>query len=343
MKIKNYLFGNFAQIFFPIFFVLFFIASVVIFIRIAGVTFIVKINFLELATLYLYTLPTMIFFVIPLSFFIACSVALSRLSYDYELIVLFALGMNPLKIIKIFLPIALLISFTMLVISIVLTPLSESAYKSFLEERKNDININLQSGEFGQRLGDWLVHIQESKDKSNLYENIVMFSSDSKKGGLITAKQALLQNNEGIVEVILKDGTLYKNEDNIVEEVDFERFVIRNILGNFDEYNLGVYEFWNRAFYENKRQEKTQRDLSMFVLVSLMPLFSLFFIPLLGIKNPRYQRNHVVMQSIGMIGIFYGLIYLGATYTPFFAMVFIPIFWIVLGYLGYKKYIARFY
>ncbi|WP_416825092.1 LptF/LptG family permease, partial [Helicobacter ganmani] len=133
MRIKNFLFHSFAQIFFPIFLVLFFIASVVIFIRIASVTFVIKISFFELLSLYFYTLPTMIFFVIPLSFFIACVLGLSRLSFDYELPVLFALGMNPQVIIKIFLPIALLASFSLLILSLVLTPLSDVAYRQFLE------------------------------------------------------------------------------------------------------------------------------------------------------------------------------------------------------------------
>ena len=119
MRIKNFLFQSFAQIFFPIFLVLFFIASIVIFIRIASVTFVVKITFIELLSLYFYTLPTMLFFVIPLSFFIACVLGLSRLSFDYELPVLFALGMNPKIIVKIFLPIAILASCSLLILSVI--------------------------------------------------------------------------------------------------------------------------------------------------------------------------------------------------------------------------------
>ena len=343
MRIKNYLFLNFAQVFFPIFLVLFFIASVVIFIRVAGVTFIVKISFLELLTLYFYTLPTMIFFVIPLSFFIACVIALSRLSYDYELPVLFALGMNPFRIIIIFFPIALLVSFTLLVISLVLTPLSENAYKSFLEERKNDININLQAGEFGQRLGSWLVHVQENKKGTNAYKNIVMLSNDKKNGGLIASKDAFLQNNEGIMEAHLQNGVFYRTQEKILEKVDFKNLIIRSTITDFSEYNLGVIDYWKRAFSDNKRKKKTQRDLSMFFLISLMPLISLFFVPLLGVKNPRYQKNYTILQALGLLLILYGIIYLGATNAPFVSMIVIPIFWALLGYLGYKKYIARYY
>ncbi|WP_297814286.1 LptF/LptG family permease [uncultured Helicobacter sp.] len=347
MRIKNFLFQSFAQIFFPIFLVLFFVASVVIFIRIASVTFVVKITFFELLSLYFYTLPIMIFFVIPLSFFIACVLGLSRLSFDYELPVLFALGMNPQIIMKVFLPIALLASFSLLVLSLVLAPLSDVAYRQFLEERKNSININLQAGEFGQKLGEWLVYVQKRNKDKNVYENIVLLSlakrKDKEKGGLIFAKEAKISNLNGTMEVTLKDGKVYRKPNENVERIGFDRLILRNTINVLDKSDLGLIEYWKRAFYPNSRQEKTKRNLSMYILLSLFPLISLFYYPFLGIKNPRYQKNYTILQAMVVVGIFYALMYLCASYIPLIGLVLLPTAWVISGYWLYRRYIGRFY
>lgn len=346
MRIKNFLFQSFAQIFFPIFLVLFFIASIVIFIRIASVTFVVKITFIELLSLYFYTLPTMLFFVIPLSFFIACVLGLSRLSFDYELPVLFALGMNPQIIVKIFLPIAILASFSLLILSLVLTPLSDVAYRQFLEERKSNININLQAGEFGQKLGEWLVYVQKSGGDNNVYENIVLLSlakNGKENRGLIFAKEAEISNSNGTMEAVLKDGKVYRKPNENIEQIHFERLILRNTINSLDKSHIGVMEYWKRAFYPNGRQEKTKRNLSMSILLSLFPVISLFYYPLLGIKNPRYQKNYTILQAMAIIGIFYALMYLCASYIPLIGSVLLPIVWIISGYWLYRHYIGRFY
>ncbi|TLD84055.1 LptF/LptG family permease [Helicobacter sp. MIT 11-5569] len=345
MRIKNFLFQSFAQIFFSVFLVLFFIASVVIFIRIAGVTFVVKISFFELLTLYFYTLPTMLFFVIPLSFFVACVLGLSRLSFDYELPVLFALGMSPKQIIKIFLPIALLASISLFVLSLVLTPLSDIAYRQFLEERKSSIDINLQAGEFGQKLGEWLVYVQKGKD--NIYENIVLLSlqkgENSQKDGLIFAKEASIENTDGVMEAHLKNGKIYRKISDGIEYIGFEVMILRSIIDFSGDGNIGLLEYWKRAFYENARQDKVKRNLCMYVLLSLFPLISLFYFPLLGVKNPRYQKNYTILQTMGVVGIFFALMYLSATYIPLLGMLLLPTIWAFGGYFFYKRYIARFY
>lgn len=344
MRIKNFLFQSFAQVFFPIFLVLFFIASVVIFIRIAGLTFVVRISYMELLTLYVYTLPTMLFFVIPLSFFVACVLGLSRLSFEYELPVLFALGMSPKTIIKIFLPIAILVSISLCILSLVLTPLSDIAYRQFLEERKSSIDINLKAGEFGQKLGEWLVHVQKS-DNENTYENIVLLSLDStnKRDGLIIAKRAKISNNDGVMEADLQEGRVYRGDSEGIEQINFDTMILRRAVDFAGDSNLGLVEYWKRAFYFNHSQNKIKRNLSMYVLLSFFPLMSLFYFPLLGVKNPRYQKNYTILQTMLVIGIFFTLMYLCATHIPLIAIVVFPPLWAFSGYLLYRHYIARIY
>lgn len=55
-------------------------------------------NVVELFTLYLYSVPNILFYTLPISFFIALVIALGKLSSEYELIVITSFGLNPTKI-----------------------------------------------------------------------------------------------------------------------------------------------------------------------------------------------------------------------------------------------------
>lgn len=135
--LKRYLFTSFAQIFFPFFFVLLFIASVVLLIDIAGRTYVVKMSFLDLGTLFLYLIPSSLFFIIPITFFASVVLGISRLAYEYELMVCFSLGSKPLDIVRFFLPITLLATMILLIFSLVMLPLANSASKNFVAKKKS--------------------------------------------------------------------------------------------------------------------------------------------------------------------------------------------------------------
>ena len=98
-SIRNYLFLSFGRLFFIFFIILFFISSIVILIGIAQVTFVVKMSFADLFWLYLYSLPNSILFILPITFLATAILSLSKLSYDYELLVFFSLGISPNQII----------------------------------------------------------------------------------------------------------------------------------------------------------------------------------------------------------------------------------------------------
>lgn len=122
MKLKGYLLSQLGNSFFPIFLGLFFITSIIFLVRIASLTSVVTINFLELGTLYSYVIPNILFYTLPVSFFISLVITLSKLSSEYELIVITSFGLNPKNILKIFLPVTFIISVSLLIISLGLIP-----------------------------------------------------------------------------------------------------------------------------------------------------------------------------------------------------------------------------
>ena len=116
MKLKQYLYSQLAITFFPIFLGLFFITSVVFLVKIASLTSIITINFAELFTLYAYVIPQIIFYTMPISFFISLVITLSKLSSEYELTVITSFGLNPVNVLKIFFPITMLLSAILLIV-----------------------------------------------------------------------------------------------------------------------------------------------------------------------------------------------------------------------------------
>ena len=80
MKLKQYLFSQLAITFFPIFLGLFFITSVVFVVKIASLTSIITIDFFELFTLFAYVVPQILFYTMPVSFFLSLVITLAKLA-----------------------------------------------------------------------------------------------------------------------------------------------------------------------------------------------------------------------------------------------------------------------
>ena len=122
MRLSNYLHSQLAISFFPIFLGLFFITSVVYLLKIASLTSVITMTSFELLKLYIYSIPHVIFYTLPISFFISLTICLSKLSSEYEMVVITSYGLNPLNIIKIFLPLTTILTIFLLVISLGLIP-----------------------------------------------------------------------------------------------------------------------------------------------------------------------------------------------------------------------------
>ena len=135
-RVSRYLLKHFSELFSSLFFILFFITSVVFFIKLTAMTAIIKMNFLELGTLYIYLLPRTLIYTLPLTFFIALCITLFNLSKENETIVLFTLGYNPKKIAQLFLGLSSILSLVLILDIFVLIPISKQLNTNFLEYKK---------------------------------------------------------------------------------------------------------------------------------------------------------------------------------------------------------------
>ncbi len=336
---KRYLFYSVAQIFLPFFIVLFFIASVVLLIGLATVTQFVKLNIWDLGQIFLYSMPNGIFFIIPITFFCACVLGLSKLSFDYELLVLFSLGIAPRKILGMFVGISVFVSIVLLFFSLALIPLSKSAYANFMAQKRAEVNINIKAGEFGQKLGDWLVYVDRVRDKH--YEGLVLFSSNlESQESFVLAQEGEIINDDGVFTLILRNGSAYFTEPNQVQRVDFAQMRVNTKL---DEVNLSSYDlwaYWKSAFEGNHSQA---RRLAQALITSLFPIASVFLIVLFGVANPRFHKNLSYAYLLISVGGYFVAMHILSQNAPFVGIIFLPLVWFIGSYLLYRRFIVRVY
>ncbi len=339
MLLKRYILRSISEMFFPFFFVLFFVSSIILLLNIAMLTNGIQLSLKDLVLLYIYGIPANTFFVVALTFYSACILGLSKLSYDSEMLVFFSLGVSPKDIIKMLLPLCGLVSFVLFMFSFVMTPQSKQAYRDFISFKKNEINVNLKPGDFGQKIGDWLVYVDDKK--GNMYHGLVLYSisTEQSKDNFILANTGKIENKKGVLELILYDGQAYFKDKEYLQNIKFKEMVVRNFIVASTDSENSLYEYWMDAFRGSSKQLKR---FSQSFCTSLFPLVSIFFILFFGIKNPRFHKNYAYFYVLGSGSIYLLSMYLLSMKFPALSLM-LPFVWLFAGWYFYKKYIKRFY
>ena len=338
MKLKQYLYSQLAITFFPIFLGLFFITSVIFLVKIASLTSIITINFSELFTLFAYVVPQILFFTMPISFFLSLVITLAKLSSEYELTVITSFGLNPINILKLFLPITLVISSVLLIVSVGLIPKTKFLTKQFLEKKKKEANFNIKASEFGQKFGDWLVYISEKDDK--VYDEVKLFKTEKKEDQFIVSKTAILDNDKGFLSFKLEDGKAFIINEKEFNQVNFKSMYINDSIADSQTVVFtDSYNYWKDNIAKNIDTD----DLTLYILTSLFPLLSLFLVITFGYFNPRYEKNRAVFYSLISIVLYYILIKTIGDKILLNALYVIPAIWIFGTYLFYSRTIQKEY
>jgi lipopolysaccharide export system permease protein len=334
--VKKQILTSLKESFFSIFIPIFIISTLVSLAQISSLTSVISINFTELMMLYAISLPSVLLYILPLSFFIGATIAISKLSGEYELLVLFALKLNPLNIAKILLPMALYISMISIFISIVLVPKAHYIKKQFISMKKQDAQLNLQANQYSQKLGDWFVFIEKKElinDKVR-YKNLVLFKSDNDTNSLITADEAYMQKTKHALLFHLISGKTTINSNDTINQINFEKMTIQNNLPSFRNISslTDVVEYW-----QDKIKDSGKMYLLDIVLVGLLPLCSLVLYLVIGIYNPRHNKNHSVALSI--LGVVIYIIIIKNYFVPddkYIQGMLFPFAWLFISYIFYR-------
>ena len=330
--------SSFTMLFFSIFLPLYIIASVIFLIKMAHVTSVVQLSVAELTKLYLFMLPDLLFYTLPITFFIAAILSLYKFSTDNEMIVFFALGIKPNFLLRIFLLPATLLSLLLFFNSIILFPHAKTLSKNFLLYKKSEAKFNLSSSEFGHNFGGWLLYIgKENSDGS--YGDVVLFHKDKKEELFITAKQAEIINKNGVLKMKLSDGEGNNYTVDTMSEMIFEEMYINDVMRMYLYKYQDPISYWLDPF---ERDDKI-KHLLKYTLFSLFPLLTLFLILSIGITHDRHQKGFVYLYLFITILLYFGL---GNVLHKAFSFYVTPLFiflWLMGSYgIYHKKILTRF-
>lgn len=338
MKLNKYLYSQLTQVFYPIFFALFFITSIIFLVKIASLTSVITLSFSELFLLFSYNLPSIIFYTLPFTFFISLVITLSKLSSEYELAVITSFGLNPIKILKVFLPVSIIFTGLLLVLSLGLIPKTKHLSKEFINQKKKEAQFNIKASEFGQKFGDWLIYIEN--EKNGQYTNLKLFKNDDKSNQFIVSNKAELINKDGNLSFKLIDGKVFITKEDEVTQINFDSMFINDTISSKNQVIFtNSYDFWKNQLSKNWDID----DFNLFVLVSIFPLISSFLIITFGYFNPRYEKNRAVMKSIIAIIIYYAFIMTIKDKMALHALYVIPFIWIIGSYYLYSNSVKKEY
>lgn len=341
-RVQRYFFSNFIGTFASLFSTLFLIMSIIFFLRIASITSFIEINFIELLKLYLFMLPRILIFTIPIAFFVALTMALFRLSKENETIVIFTIGYETKKLTKFFIFVSVVISMIMLFVSLFMMPVAENLKDNFIDYKKTRATLNIKPNEFGQRFSDWLVFIEDESSENNrtIYKNLVMYypSKKDEKERIILANSGEFVSENGGFAMKLYEGKAYTIDNSKWHITEFEDMIIRTATNNRIKESSKVLKYWQEMSKDKKRRE----EFSIYTLVSLFPLASVLFAISLGIVTYRYEKGFVYVGIFGVLFGYFALIML-LSKNPSLA---IPITFLasfILSMISYRLKIAKRY
>jgi len=325
LKLNKYLINNFFSSFFTLFSILFIIASMVLLITISNMTAILKITISEFLYLYVLSLPEIIFYTLPLTFFITSAIAISKLFENSELITVLALGTTPKKIVRPFLYLSIFATILLLVITFFSIPTSQILYKNFINIKKTESQFNFAPSSIGQKIGIWNIFIE--KKIKNSYKNIILYNSQ--KNIFIHANKAKTHRENNYFILSLYNGTLYNQDKNTIK-MNFKHLDLNQKI------SIKKLSLNNIKEYLQKYKTKTNK----YFLISLFPIISFFFLASISFFHNRYQKNHSIIYALIISVIYYAIVF--TTYKNLYAILFIIPIFIFLAKLIERKRIKQF-
>lgn len=327
-KLRRYILSNLSLLFFSIFLPLFAIASVIFMIKLATYTAVIQLSVAEMGKLYLFVLPELFFYTLPIAFVVSGALALYRLSNDNEMVVVFSLGIPPLFIARILNKPALLLSLLLFIDFLVVTPYIKNISRNFIEQKRAEAKFNLSASEFGHSFGEWMLFINQSDNANRAYGDIVLFSKEMKEEILIYAKNAELINDNGVLQFRLDDGQSYSYSNDIYRQMPFKTAYINDMLSNDPTVFRNILDYWTNV---ERREQKDQTFITS-TLLSLFPVISVYLIIALGIVHARHQNRWIYLWLFLSIVGFYSAAIVAQQWIGFHTIWVVAIGWILLTY-----------
>ena len=337
-KLQRYNIHNLSILFLSIFLPLFAIASVIFLIKLSTYTAVIHLSIWEMAKLYFFILPEVLFYTLPVTFFIASVLTLFRLSTDNEIVVLFSLGIHPKFILNILLKPALLLSMLLAFDFFILFPHATVLSSNFVSYKKSEAKFNLSASEFGHSFGEWLLYIGKN-NTDGTYSDVFLFNKNKEEEILIEAKTAKVINDGGILRLELLNGEGYSYSEKKFTQINFEHMRINDTMTTDLTTYRTPLEYWK----SDDRKESKRHMFITDTLLSLFPTISLFLVLSIGIVHVRHQKARVYLYLFLSILIFYGFTLGLQKVLAYYTIPVVALLWLIVTYVIYRKTIvARF-
>jgi lipopolysaccharide export system permease protein len=336
-KLRRYILSNLSSVFLSMFLPLFVIASMIFSIKLATYTAIIKLSLPDMLKLYMFVLPDILFYTLPISFFVAAVLSIFKLSNDNEIVVLFALGIKPSFLVKTLFTPALLLSILLFIDYFMLYPHTNNLSDNFIDQKKSEAKFNLSASEFGNNFGPWLLYIGKEDKEKKRYEDVFLFNKENDEEVLISAKQADLINTGGVLKLELTSGEGYSYSKEKFTQVNFDQMTIFDTLkASLKEYEMPL-EFWSSSDSRNKKD----RLLITNTLLSLFPILCIFLVVSIGVVHARHQKSKIYLYIFLGIILYYGVSMSLYRAIGFHAIYIIALTWLFVTYTIYNKTIAK--
>lgn len=334
-RLRQYIITNLSLLFFSVFLSLLSIASIIFMIKLAKYTAVIKLDVLDLWKLYTFVLPELLFYTLPVTFFVTAVLTLSRLSTDNEMIVLFALGIKPRYILRTLFRPAAILSIVLIFDFLVVIPHAKLLSKNFVKYKAAEAKFNLSASEFGHNFNNWLLYIGKD-NKNGTYGDVILFTKDKKEEIIVGAKDAEVFTKDGVFSLRLQNGQGYSYDHDTLTQIDFETMNINNMLQeNYTVYRSTV-DFW---LHPDNRKTNI-KDFIVGILSSLFPLFTLFTVLSIGIVHVRHQKGHVYSALAASVLIFYGVMFGLLPYLQFYLIPLLVFGWLLVSIPIYKRTVS---
>jgi len=335
--LEKYIVKNLSSLFLTTFLPLFAIASVVFSIKLATYTAVIKLDILEMGKLYLFVLPEILFYILPISFFIAAALSIFKLSNDNEIIVLFSLGIKPVFLLKALFKPAFLLSSLLIFNYYFLFPHSKTLSLNFKEYKKSEAKFNLSASEFGNSFGDWLLYLGTKDEASNTFGDVFLFNKKDKEEILISAQKAKVINDNGLLRLKLINGEGYLYSKEKFSQIDFSQMFINDKLHTSLTTYKTPYQYWLGDKKDRNRRNMFITD----TMLSLFPVLSLFLVLTISIVQTRHQKSRVYLYLFLGTLVYYGLTLGLAGAIKYYTIPVVIILWSITTYMMYRKFVVN--
>ncbi len=289
-RTRRYILNNFAKSFLLVFLPFLLIVSLVFLVQVSILSSRINLSSGELLQFFSYLLPEILLYTIPFSLVAALSNLFSRLSEENELVALFALGHSPRRIFAFMMPVLLLFSAILMVLSFMLYPQMKQKIVAFKSQKLAEATLKISPNKLSQSFGSYHVYVAAKDEKG--YKDIVLLDNhDPKKQELFIAERASSGNEANRLSLTLHHGIGETSDEKKIDTLKYRSLTIYQYPRFSNHKFLSFQEYWGLAKKEKRRRGK----FLYFLMISLSPLTAFPLIAAFGIFNPRYQKANSAM------------------------------------------------